>query len=508
MKNWKGAVLLLSGLFLKPDLSFAQSFVETALLFSRTQTAGTARILSMGGAQTALGADVSTAASNPAGLGMYNRSEFSITGGQFSNRIDGQYFSGDTELTSDNRATRSNFRIPNFGVVFSTPKNSSGLLKGNFAISQTRINDFNSNTEFQALNPHTSIIDYFIQDATGLPPSQFGSNGALFNTPTQLAYETFLIGEATILDPRNNPANYFTDVAGQPMQRERIETRGAQNQWNFSYGVNIEDKLFLGAGLGIASIRFQSLKDYREQFQNEPLDNLRLRETLNIRGSGLNLNLGAIYRIKDNFQIGLSYLTPTGYTLNDSYHAVMNTRWNNFEFLPGTVLRDESWETDRLISQYVLRTPGRLNVGATFFAGRKGFITGDIEHKNFGRTSYRAQGMDNRFDDDNQIMRDLYTATTNVRLGGEFRHNKLRARAGYNFMPDPFRSVQNGVSRSIQSFSAGVGYRERKFFIDLAYVVSIGKSSYRPYLVDNLPAPLLTTNQTISQLLVTMGWPF
>jgi long-subunit fatty acid transport protein len=486
----------------------AQTFVETALMFSRLQNAGTARILSMGGAQTALGADISTAASNPAGLGMYNRSEFSITGGQFSNTINGQYFSGDTQISSDNRANRTQFRIPNFGVVFSSPKNSSGMIKGNFGISQTRINDFNANTEFQARNPNTSIVDYFVQDANGLPPSQFLQNGASFNTPTQLAYDTYLIGEMSILDPRNNPAEYFTDVDGIPLQHERIETRGAQNQWNFSYGMNFNDKLFLGAGLGIASIRFQSVKEYRERFEGGPLDNLMLREDLTIRGSGLNLNLGAIYRIKDKVQIGMSYLTPTGYTLSDSYSARMETRWNNFEYLPGYFINNESERTDQLLSEYVLRTPGRLNVGATVFAGRKGFFTADIERVNLGATRYRAQTFDQRFDDDNQEIRELHAATTNVRMGGEFRHKKFRARAGYNFMPDPYRTVQNNVSRAVHTVSAGVGYRERKFFIDVAYIHAMSRMSYRPYLVDNLPAPLLTADQTITQILVTLGWPF
>src|SRR6188768_3271591 len=57
----------------------AQSYAETALLFSRTSAAGSARIQALGGAQIALGGDYSSALSNPAGLGMYNRSEFTFS---------------------------------------------------------------------------------------------------------------------------------------------------------------------------------------------------------------------------------------------------------------------------------------------------------------------------------------------------------------------------------------------------------------------------------------------
>jgi len=66
---------------LLPGLLQAQNFTETALLFSRVKPAGSARIMGMGGVQTSLGGDYSSALSNPAGLGMFNRSEFTISPG-------------------------------------------------------------------------------------------------------------------------------------------------------------------------------------------------------------------------------------------------------------------------------------------------------------------------------------------------------------------------------------------------------------------------------------------
>lgn len=486
----------------------AQSFVESALLFSRTQAAGNARIQAMGGAQTALGGDISTAASNPAGLGMFNRSEFSLTASQIGFRTKGTYLSGNTELSGGNVGNRGQFRIPNFGVVFSTDKATNGILKGNFAISQTRLNDFNYNVQYGGLNPNTSVIDYFIEDATGLPPTQFQRSGALFNTPTELAYNTYLIGEATILNPNNRPTDYFTDVAGQPDQSEIIETRGAQSQWNFSYGINVQDKLFLGAGLGIASIRYQSRKVYRERFVNEPLDDLRLQETLEIRGSGINLNLGAIYRFKDAVQFGFSYATPTGYSLTDSYSARMNANWKNFEYQPGEFINDEESSTDVVISEYTLRTPGRVGLGATIFAGKHGLITADIERVNYAGANYRSNTFDVSYDSDNNRIRGLYKAVINVRVGGEIRVDKFRFRGGYQLMPEPFVSEQNGVSRSWQTVSAGVGYRQKNFFIDVTGLLGTGSNSYRPYRVSSPNAPLLIFDQRATSVLVTVGWPF
>jgi hypothetical protein len=65
--------------------AFSQDYAETALLFSRTRPGGSARIQALGGSQIALGGDYSSAGSNPAGLGMFNKSEFTFSTGLTSN---------------------------------------------------------------------------------------------------------------------------------------------------------------------------------------------------------------------------------------------------------------------------------------------------------------------------------------------------------------------------------------------------------------------------------------
>lgn len=502
MKILKG--LLLSGIVMfSAEQICAQSFTETALLFSRTPPVGSARIQGMGGAQVALGADYSSAYSNPAGLGMYNRSEFAFTPGLSFSNVSADYLG---QNTNDSKST---FSLPGLGMAFHNADSKlKGILGGTFSISYTRINDFNRNLTYAGTNKDNSIIDYFIQDATGGTPAQFKSGGELFNTPTELAYNNYLIGESTILDPGNSKTEYFTDVTGIPSQREEIETEGAQNQWNFSYGANIADKVFLGLGVGVASIRYKSKKMYTEEFVNEPLSDLLLEETLEIRGPGINATLGAIFRPVDFIQFGVSVATPTAYGLTDSYSATMNTSWKNFEYLPGEFINNESAKTDIINSEYTLKTPWRFNAGATIFIQKHGFVTADIENVNYSNAKYGA-GMDGiSYDSDNEKINALYQSVINFRLGGEFRLNQFRFRGGFSYMPEPFKMEQNEVSRVVQSVSGGGGYRTEKFYLDFAVVYLYGDNSYRPYRVNTSTSPLVTYRQSYTNLLVTLGFPF
>ena len=484
----------------------AQSYAETAMMFSRTKPAGSARIIGMGGAQISLGGDISSAYSNPAGLGMYNRSEFSLSPGYATINTNGDYLSGTETLSTDNADTRSNLNITGLGLAFSRELNSDGFIRGTFAMSLTRTNNFNRNAQYVGLNPNTSLIDYFLEDATGGTPDQFNSGGALYNTDTELAYGNYLIGERTILDPSNDPTTYFTDVSGMPLQKETIEQAGGQSQWNFSYGANFNDSFYLGAGLGVATLRYTAGKNFREDFEDDPLSYYELAESLEIRGTGINLTMGTIFRPMDSFTIGFSATTPTYYNVTDTWSADMNSSWKDFEYLPGEFINEESASTDVVISEYNLITPWRLSAGATFFAGKLGLVTLDVESINYGKAKYES----NTYQADNDRIKSQYTSVLNFRFGGEVRLDAFRFRAGLGAMGDPYAEEQFDLNQSIGSISGGVGYRSDKFYIDVAYVRSASNSAYRPYTIraGGTPQPVLTYQQTTDNVVGTIGFTF
>ena len=69
---------LLIVLFIFIQQVFSQSEVD-ALRYSKSQTFGTTRMMGMGGAFTALGADVSSVAINPGGIAAFRGSDVSVT---------------------------------------------------------------------------------------------------------------------------------------------------------------------------------------------------------------------------------------------------------------------------------------------------------------------------------------------------------------------------------------------------------------------------------------------
>jgi hypothetical protein len=501
MRIFFGATL--SVILLSVNFLWAQSYSESALLFSRTQPAGSARILGLGGTQTALGGDYSSALSNPAGLGMYNRSEFT-----FSPALSFYDTKSEFNGTSTDEST-SKFNIPGISYVMHMGRDDDerSFRGGSLGISFSRINDFNRSTIYRGRNTTNSIVDYFMEQANGDTPSQFDSYQ--YNTPTGLAYYNYLIGPQSITDPNKPDDQYFTDAPVESDQQEEIVTKGTSYQWNFSYGANIEDKFFLGGGLGISTLRYKSQKTFSESYvDTDIIDGMQLNENLSIRGSGVNVTIGAIVRPVDFIQLGASFTSPTYYQITENYDASMSTNWNNYDYWDGSqnvTLNDESASTDIVTSEYNLTTPLKISAGIAFIS-KYGFITADIERTNPAKARYSSDISGISFSSENDEIKSLYRATNNYRIGAEFRYEIFRLRAGYNIQSSSFENED--LDNKITTISGGVGVRLKKFYADFALINRSFDNFYSPYTLNDGSEPVVKMeNKTLTSML-TFGFTF
>ena len=106
----KKLVISLIALLAVSTTVMAQNEVD-ALRFSRLMYGGSARYMSLGGAYGAVGADFSATSTNPAGMGLYKRSEVSFTPSITTNK------SSSTFGGFLNEDTKYGFNVGSAGVV-------------------------------------------------------------------------------------------------------------------------------------------------------------------------------------------------------------------------------------------------------------------------------------------------------------------------------------------------------------------------------------------------------
>ena len=500
------SILLSIGLLLIGTLGELHAqfgYYNEALLFSRTQNYGTARITGIGGAQVALGGDVSLAASNPAGLGFFNRSSFT-----FSPAMD--FHNSASEFQGDRTtAYRNKFLFPQIGLVLNNSKGNvlpDDFKGSSFAVSLQRTNNFNQDVQYVGRNANSSIVNGFIYNVGAAYPDQLGGYEAV-------AYDHFLIDEAdyntsdpyffnvlngnTYISPNIEDGtiegyesilgNYYGSL---PEQSERITTTGGQYVLNASWGGNYKDVFYFGAGAGVHFIDYNRVRRYTEKefllpdgSRDNLINSINIRDRLSIEGSGLNATIGAIVRPIPMLTAGISYHTPTFYALNEESDFIFTTDWNDNSFyaINGDTIQMGyiSTESDIFISNYTLKTPARVNLGAALFLGKTGFVSGEVEFVDF-KTS-QLQSNDFEVFDDNDAIYEVYKSVTNYKLGAEFRLDELRVRGGFNYQADPYK--EQTVDRSIYTYSGGLGYRNEDFFVDLAAQVANRRQTYSPYFL-------------------------
>ncbi len=490
---------------------FARAQSEEALLFSQTNLTPSARFQAIGGAGVSIGGDLSSAFANPAGLGFYNRSEFSFTPAINFYDTDASYF-GTT--TND---FKTKFSLNDIGVVFNRPQDdivSGGFKGGSFAISFARTGDFNNRLTYENSQPQVDFFSYILPDLNDGVPNEFAD----------LAFNAFLADEfidqiigtdttyvfAYVAPFFDSNGDFFRDANGNPdiypdlplSQSETIDTKGSQYQFSLAYGANFDDRFYIGASLGFLSLDYTKKRIYREVLGDIALNDFTLTDELNIEGSGINFTLGAIFRPINQLTLGLSFLSPTFYNLSESNLITIDANFNQYQYSSTLTLENEIADIE-FISDYTLRTPWKLTGGVTYFLGKYGFITGNVEVIDY--TKNRISSDDFEASNLNRIINDDYESVVNFQIGSEFRHKIFRLRAGYAKMGD---TLKGGLDASRTNISFGTGIRLPKFFIDIGFVNSVFDSTASPFTLADGTAPTANIDNKRFSAIWTLGFNF
>jgi hypothetical protein len=489
-------------------VSGASGYEEIALLSSFTDITGSARMLGIGGAQMSLGGDMGSILANPAGLGFYNRSEFSFTPSFMLRDVNTQF----RQNSFDDFNTR--FGLSNFGIVFNKTRDdiSPGAWRGgSFGISLSKLADFNGSFHYRGDNESSILDDFSRRAGQNLPP----------NALHTLAYEAFLINPLQYYDS-SQPSNLYAPIVFDdqfPWQIESVDTRGSHHQLTFGYGGNFSDKFYIGANIGLGMLRYESTKIYTEFFDIEefvypdeyPGVDFTIDERLTLNGIGINGSLGFIYRPNNMVRFGASVTSPTFYNFRDERTADLQAFYSQIvdgEPFDDYIINEDTLvefflPSDLILSDYSIRTPAKFSAGMSVFFGKHGFISADVDYLNYANNIFSTR--DFEASDVNNVINRAFQNALNFRVGGEYRIDVFRLRAGYARMGDPYTGDE--ISRVQNTYTAGAGVRLRSFFFDLAYQNSRFTNAYRPYAADLFGAPVRVHN-SIANITASIGFLF
>ncbi len=480
-------VLLSLSILLSINSTFAQTDID-AFRYSRLSVGGTARSAALSGAFGALGGDFSTLATNPAGIGIYRGSEFSMTPSIFVSNTDSKF------LNASQEESKFNFNFGNIGLVYTkkltNDQTSAGWKSWNFGFGYNRIANFHSRSSFEGYNENNSLTNYFAQNAQGIPGTE------LDPFYEYLAWNTYLINDDT--------TNHYTSAApnGNVLQRRNAESRGAIGEVDFTLGGNYSNRLYIGGTLGFSSLRYIEETTFEETDKDQLIDSLsqfEFRQNLTTRGVGFNFKFGLIYRVNDWVRIGGSVHTPTWYSLNDNFSSEIKSRFDS-----GATKQSENLgEFD-----YEMTTPFKATGSIAFVFGKYGLLSADYEFSDLSGSRFDSQNAS--FNETNSLLRKKYRESGMLRVGTEWRFANLSLRGGTAFTSSPISPAYkvSGYDFSEVNYSAGIGIRDEHTFIDFGYVYHQSKEFFQPYTLSDEEVPGVKNTITSHNFMVTFGVKF
>jgi len=489
----KNSITTISALLMVAGQMLAQNETD-ALRYSQLGFGGTARSSSMAGAFGALGADFSSLSSNPGGLGLYRTSEFSIT------PLANYQSTTSTYAGTPSDAQQMNLNMGNLGIVFAKnidkESNKSGWQFLQFGVGFNRLADYNTQTTISGVSP-TSQLDVYRDQANGYYPTD------LDPFSTGMAFNTYLLD--TIPGTGGNQYKNPLAPGDKVNQYKSITTSGGYDEWVFSVGGNYENKLFLGGTIGLPTINYHENTSYLETAvpgNASTFSSMQYNQSLATSGTGVNFKIGAIYKPLEFLRVGLAFHSKTWMSMSDSWNASMASSFSGAD----------EWKSSTAYSpdgsyNYSLTTPGRIIGSLGLIVGKYGMIDVDYEYVDYTQASLSSADA-GAFDDANKAIKTNFTRTGNIRVGGELKLRPMSIRLGYAYYGSPYSTAGNNDGGR-NCITGGLGFRHKRVFVDLAYVLTMSQSNY--YLYDasymTTTGPAVNSSST-STYMLTVGLKF
>lgn len=531
-----------------PAAGIAQSAID-AYNLSQTELRGTARFMSMAGAFTALGGDLSTLGQNPAGIGVYRGNDIGLTAGLT--------FASNTSSGIPGGASQSNthFDVNNFGYVGTLNISNPVMQTFSWGLTYNRLNSFSRNYRGSRIPLETSMSNYVALMTDGIHPDKMKFyddydpyQDSDINWMSILGFSGGIVNPEFLTDQYGNENVIYSGLFQYAVPASNgnpaipatggtadftVQERGYTDEYNIDFGGNLANVVYWGLGFGITDINRESWTTYSETLKgaNVPLNSdaygieegncdWELDNWKKTTGTGFNVKLGLIFKPINELRIGLAVHTPTWYSLTTSYQGDISFGASNgYKAQDYTNLATYSWN---------MRSPWRLMAGLAGVIGGRGILSLDYEYTATDRMhTSDAYGDFSLYNDG---IKDYFRSSNTIRLGGEFRVTpQFSIRAGYAFTSSNVRDeyydnnyevytagtdLGYTFNKTTNSVTAGVGYRAGGFYVDLAYVYSHRESKYNcfTHFTDYdgywTAAPGATIAQNTNQVALTLGYKF
>ena len=461
---------------------------------------GTARFESMGGAFGALGGDLSAINTNPAGSAVFNDNEYGFT-------LSLEKKENKTIFFNNHESQDANdFSFSQGGVIWLLKNYAEGNInKISFGFNIQTSNSFKDNFVVKGRNSLNSIDKFFLNNSTGLNTEDLsvGSNesvsgvykylGENYGFSAQqafLGYQAYLINYDKDSNSFYSLANYSEGVDQQYIS----ETKGVNTKYNFNFAIQYKKNFYFGMNLNTHNIYIENYIVHNESnfSENSAITAISFENSLITQGEGVSIQLGGIAKF-NSFRFGLSYQSPTWYTLRDQTYQSLEIRSVD---LDGVEYQDKvNPQVINAYPDYKINTPSVITTSAAIVLGNFGILSIDLVSKDYSKSKLKPN---KDFLNINRNINTKLTNTLDIRMGSEIRIEKISFRLGYTKIASPYKDLD--MMGDSKSFSFGFGYDFGETIVNFSHKLLKSNKKYQLFDSGLTDLAQIDTNHSLSNL--------
>lgn len=492
-----------------PALLQAQN-EDDALRYSQNFSSGTTRASSMAGAFGALGGDFSSLSINPAGIGVYRSTEFTITPTYIFSSSSSDFIGTNSQDEHDK------FIINNIGFISTVQTGESeGMVSISFGVGYNRLNNYFNNTMITGRQPSVST------PVSPLKPNIGSRSSSMLDNFTNVANDEYDdlswndnyegLAESVYLLPFDENTNEFwNDINefGYGQYQERwISESGYLGEYAFSLGANFSNMFYFGATFGIHGLRYRKTIDHYEEddqentgfIEGEDFISFNFREYIDTYGKGYTFKMGMIYKPINMLRLGAAFHIPTFYRNREEFYTAAESLY--YIENEGPVTAGE--RNDAFFSKYTVRTPYKAIGSAAIQIPNIGIISLDYEFVDY--TFARLEDKDGPFHGANQAIKDKLKKASNIKSGAEVHLGPVYLRGGFAYFGSPYSSSEINHDSYTLLYTGGLGVRSESFFLDFGYARRNNSYTHFMYREEDYGVSI-ANNQ--SSFMATLGFRF
>ena len=445
--------------------------ITDAVRYSMTDLNGTARYRAMSGAFGALGGDLSSLNVNPAGSAVFLNSTASFTLNIENSDLKVDYLNGSTSNTN------TNLDLGQAGAAFVFNNRDEDAAWKNFTLAF----NYNKSASYEndwlaAGDNNTSINNYFLGYANGVPLkllkpqgsetvddlySYLGENVGFGSQQAYLGYEGFLFEAVDDSDLGNT--EYISNVAPGSFDQEYAYTAtGLNGKFSFNFATQYQDFLYLGINLNSHFINYDRLTLISELNNNQGsmINEIYFEDRLSTLGTGFSFQLGGLAKIGDSFRAGLTFESPTWYTISEETTQYLES----YGDATGQAIVKPN--VINVYPDYKIQTPSIYTGSLAYLFGDQALISFDYSYRDYSSTKFKPKD-DPAFSYQNNLMEQELKGASSFRVGGEYRIMNWSLRGGYRLEESPYSN--ESTIGELTGYSAGLGYNFGNIKLDVAY---------------------------------------